>query len=292
MADNPPGYDAGAIRELLLAAFTADELRRFCQDRAGFRQVLKDVGANPSPNELADQILTHCETHFLYDQLLAEVKQLAPRQYERFAPSLLLPEAVVAEVACPYRGLEFFDVEHAADYFGRQAMVGKLLDKVAGTDFVAVVGPSGCGKSSLVRAGLVPALRKGKLPGSRAWQIEFFKPGSQPLRALSMPLVTLLEPGLDRIDRMAKAQKLAGHLQSGAVDLDFVFSELSTSAPRFLLVADQFEEAFTHCDDEEVRQAFVKILLAAADRPWLTVILTLRADFAGHLLADARLGDR
>ena len=35
--------------------------------------------------------------------------------------------------------------------------------------FVAVVGPSGSGKSSLVRAGLVPALRRGALPGSREW---------------------------------------------------------------------------------------------------------------------------
>ena len=155
MADNPPRYNTGAIRELLLAAFTPDALRRLCQDRAEFRPVLEDVSANPSLNELADQILTHCETHVLFDQLLAEVRRLVPRQYERFEPRLL-PEAIAAEVPCPYRGLEVFYAEHAANYFGRESMVTKLLEKLDETNFVAVVGPSGCGKSSLVRAGMVP----------------------------------------------------------------------------------------------------------------------------------------
>ena len=59
-----------------------------------------------------------------------------------------------------------------------------------------------------------------------------------------------------------------------------------------MLIADQFEEAFTLCGDEKLRQAFFAALLQAAETPWLTVILTLRADFFGRVLADERLGPR
>lgn len=190
---------------------------------------------------------------------------------------------------CPYRGLEYFDVQHAANYFGRDAMVDKLLAKLHETNFVVLVGPSGCGKSSLVRAGIQPALARGALPGSRDWHVELFRPGSQPLRALAVPLVAWINPDLGLVDRMTEGRKLADNLQAGALDLDDVFNQFPNPAARYLLVADQFEEAFTLCDDKTLRRAFVQSLLALADRPRLTVLLTVRADFTGHLLADPRL---
>ena len=65
----------------------------------------------------------------------------------------------------PYRGLRAFTEADAPDFFGRSAIVRQVVDRFAdaGPDarFLAVVGPSGCGKSSLVRAGVVPALRDG-----------------------------------------------------------------------------------------------------------------------------------
>ncbi|MCX6030811.1 MAG: hypothetical protein NT169_16135, partial [Chloroflexi bacterium] len=195
-------------------------------------------------------------------------------------------------VPCPYRGLEYFDVQHAANYFGRAVMVQKLLAKLGESNFVAVVGPSGCGKSSLVRAGMAPALADGALPGSRDWRIEFFRPGSQPLSALAVPLAAWLEPDLDRIDRLASGKKLADHLRGGTLDLPFIVSQFANPAPRYLLVADQFEEAFTLCDDEGLHRAFIEALLTLADQPRLAVILTVRADFTGHLLAEPRLGAR
>ena len=67
----------------------------------------------------------------------------------------------------PYRGLEAFDEEHADVFFGREGDVQRLLEKLKASRFLAVLGPSGSGKSSLVRAGLVPALRRGAVPGAR-----------------------------------------------------------------------------------------------------------------------------
>ena len=62
--------------------------------------------------------------------------------------------------------------------------------------------------------------------------------------------------------------------------------------PRLLLIVDQFEEAFTLCSDENLRQTFFESLLTAIQASWLTVILTLRADFYGRILADGRLSQR
>ena len=57
----------------------------------------------------------------------------------------------------PYLGLRAFDESDAADFFGRDALVDDILDRLDGSDdrsrLVLVVGGSGTGKSSVVRAG-------------------------------------------------------------------------------------------------------------------------------------------
>jgi hypothetical protein len=80
------------------------------------------------------------------------------------------------------------DAEH---FFGREALVQQLVARFApaanGQDnrFLAVVGPSGSGKSSVVKAGLIPALRDGALPGSEKWFITEMVPGTSPLKSWS-----------------------------------------------------------------------------------------------------------
>ncbi|HEY7174842.1 MAG TPA: BTAD domain-containing putative transcriptional regulator, partial [Micromonosporaceae bacterium] len=68
-------------------------------------------------------------------------------------------------VACPYKGLAFYDKDDAALFYGREDLISRLCARLVDTKFVAVVGPSGAGKSSLIRAGLLPALAAGVLPG-------------------------------------------------------------------------------------------------------------------------------
>ena len=77
----------------------------------------------------------------------------------------------------PYRGLQSFDEGDAELFFGREADIQRLIEKLKAAPFLAVLGRSGSGKSSLVRAGLVPALRAGALPGSDTWRIELLRPG-------------------------------------------------------------------------------------------------------------------
>ncbi len=112
----------------------------------------------------------------------------------------------------PYRGLLPFEAEHARFFFGRDADIARLVEKLAQNPFVAVVGASGSGKSSLVKAGLLPRLKANVLPDSARWHVLTLTPGSQPLRSLASQLATFVPPGTDRPQA---ADKLTGRLTDG-----------------------------------------------------------------------------
>ncbi len=183
---------------------------------------------------------------------------------------------------CPYRGLETFDEEHAEFFFGREAVVQRALEKLKGARFLAVVGASGSGKSSLVRAGVIPALRAGRLEGSSAWQIRVMVPGAQPLTTLAAHLTRLNANGgiVRTLDELGRDQRTL-HLAGAALLVDRPASE------RIVWVVDQGEEIFTLCRDERERSQFLANLLYAASAPdgRTSVIVTLRADFYARLAA-------
>src|SRR5512141_1287513 len=61
----------------------------------------------------------------------------------------------------PYKGLQYFDETDAGHFFGREELTGRLIGRLHRSRFLAIVGASGSGKSSVVRAGVIPALRAG-----------------------------------------------------------------------------------------------------------------------------------
>lgn len=77
------------------------------------------------------------------------------------------------------------------------ADVVRRLD--AGTSLIGLVGPSGSGKSSIVRAGVIPALPKGAIPGSDEWVIAQMVPGAHPFAELE---AALLRSSLDTPDSL------------------------------------------------------------------------------------------
>ena len=92
----------------------------------------------------------------------------------------------------PYKGLRAFEPSDHRDFFGREGLTQQLLARLAEKDrfahFLAVVGPSGSGKSSLVKAGLIPALWRGDLPGSESWFVVDVLPGNRPVDELEVAL--------------------------------------------------------------------------------------------------------
>jgi class 3 adenylate cyclase/WD40 repeat protein len=96
-------------------------------------------------------------------------------------------------LAFPFKGLISFRAEDASLFFGRDDAIGALLGRLASERFVAVVGTSGSGKSSLIRAGLLPALDAGALPGE--WPSVACTPGTHPEKTLT----TALAAGIPRV---------------------------------------------------------------------------------------------
>ena len=81
--------------------------------------------------------------------------------------------------SCPWQGLRAYDVDDTERFFGRDRDVQSCLELLAASSFAALVGPSGSGKSSIMRAGVLAALRE------RGHRIVLITPGRRPLESLT-----------------------------------------------------------------------------------------------------------
>ncbi|MGV9563824.1 nSTAND1 domain-containing NTPase [Streptomyces sp. NPDC003480] len=150
----------------------------------------------------------------------------------------------------PYRGLARFEPADRDLFFGRDQFVAQLVECVRTHRIVAVVGASGSGKSSLLRAGLIPALRTDGSSRQELAAIRILAPGSHPSSTHANALTASQEPG------------------------DTV------------VVVDQFEELFTLCTDQAERAAFLDLLVTAVEpESRLRVVIAVRADFFGRCAA-------
>jgi len=197
--------------------------------------------------------------------------------------------------SCPYRGLFAFQEEDAPFFCGRETFTEQLLVAVQKKPLVAVIGASGSGKSSVVFAGLIPRLQQvGAQGGLAPLHIASFRPGDRPLHALASAIIPLLEPQLSKTDQLRQTRQLATDLRQDVGALRDAVEEIvkgNTSA-RLLLVADQFEELYTLCQDVEERQVFLTRLLEAVKQTGnFNLVLTLRADFLGYALSYRPLND-
>nr|WP_322682783.1 pentapeptide repeat-containing protein [Nostoc sp. DedQUE07]MDZ8128091.1 pentapeptide repeat-containing protein [Nostoc sp. DedQUE07] len=198
--------------------------------------------------------------------------------------SSVVNSTVQISAICPYKGLSYFDCTEADAnlFYGRTALTDELLEKVRSGNFLAVLGASGSGKSSVVRAGLLYQLQLGRrLSGSDTWQLKIFRPGINPLQNLALAFVESELSDIERASQLAKAEEL---IAKGAVGLGQLITAAQTQ--RIVLVVDQFEEAFTQCQDITKRQQFFECVLGALQRDdnKLCLIITMRADFFGKCL--------
>jgi class 3 adenylate cyclase/WD40 repeat protein len=83
------------------------------------------------------------------------------RIYALRGPGVAAPPA---GTECPYRGLLAFEPEDRDFFFGREDAVAELVGRLAPGRLVAVVGASGSGKSSVLRAGVIAAVRAHEVP--------------------------------------------------------------------------------------------------------------------------------
>ena len=175
-------------------------------------------------------------------------------------PATITPDWLSADqvdtgsIENPYKGLRAFEESDSKHFFGRETLVLELLGRMAEEDdlsrFLAVVGPSGSGKSSLIKAGLIPSLRRGSLPGSEHWFIAEFIPGGYPNEELETVLLRVaINPPDNLLEQLRQDERGLLRAVSSILPAD--------KSVELVLVVDQFEELFTLVEDEKVRAAFL-----------------------------------
>lgn len=165
----------------------------------------------------------------------------------------------------PYLSLDAFTESDAEFFFGRTRDVERMLDSLRHRpDFLVVLGASGSGKSSIVQAGLIPALRQGKLHESEQWEFLVTRPANQPFESLS-------NAGLSQLDQ-------------GLICSVQLWKDAHPNCKRLGLVIDQFEELLVGGISEDIQKKFIKQLADLLGTNLATVIITLRDDFFVPLL--------
>ena len=186
----------------------------------------------------------------------------------------------------PYPGLAAFEREDAAVYFGRDAEVRELIDRLrarrtmGGARMVVVLGASGSGKSSLVRAGVLPRLAR--------FETDFVP--LPPLRPGDAPVAELAKSLAEALGRPAQWADLRERLQHGDAALPALFTDVLMAADRreatVLVTVDQAEELFT--TTAPTARARFETLLRQAMQAQALVLLTLRSDQLGALQSWAQ----
>lgn len=268
------------------------------------QEILQMITAGSSNKEIAEQLFITVGTvkwHIrqLYQKLhvRSRVQAIMRARDLRLVGSDIAAEStpgestyvVLPEPENPYKGLRAFQTADARDFFGREKLVQRLVQHLAGHDttsrFLAVVGPSGSGKSSVVKAGLIPALWRGALPGSERWFVVEIIPGAHPMDEL--------EIGLTRV-AANQTDHLREHLERDSRGLVRVAGLiLPDDGSELVVIVDQFEEVFTLGENEAGRVHFLDLLVSAATDPRsrVRVIIMLRADFYDRPLNYPRFGE-
>ena len=142
----------------------------------------------------------------------------------------------------PFMGLSSYNEEDATLFFGRDRVVTALLEKIQQNSFTVVSGASGTGKSSVIKAGVLPQLRK-----AGRTILPIIRPGKEPMQTI-------------------------------ATELPDIEQQLKNGAP--VLVIDQYEELITQCLHQEERVAFEQQIAQWLQQyPKLDIILSVRSDF-------------
>lgn len=248
--EKPVDPSAGPVQRL------AHDLR-LLREKAGkppYREMAERAGYSTTALSQAaagDQLPTLAVVRAYAEALAADPDEWGARWREADA-ELRAPSA---DERAPYRGLARFEPDDSDLFFGREALVRELLDLARAHRFAAVFGPSGSGKSSLLRAGLIPLLRKAT-GADRPAVIRVLTPGERPAHTHRQALVP----------------------QDGELDT--------------WVIVDQFEELFTLCHDREERDRFLDLLLSAREQESrLRVVVVVRGDFYGHCAEHRELAE-
>lgn len=237
-------------------------------------------------NRLRQYVLTEkTGSAFSDPHELASLVQAAVANHlkENYPPPVHRSEKIeltwdIVKDGSPYPGLLHFSRKYAPVFFGRDAEISDILDRMRGQDgrFIIISGDSGVGKSSVVAAGILPRLENGALLGGESAETVRMVPGqgNQPFNALMTALGSYATRAGLRPDEIAAALRtapgtLAAHIRK--------IVPAATNGKSLVLFLDQMEELFTAQDVEESNK-FLTALYGAAQEKALWVMATIRSD--------------
>lgn len=230
------------------------------------------------------------------------IETIRMRGYRTVAP-LEFDDATAAarrdwQGGSPFRGLLPFDAGHADVFFGRDDVTRKLVDAAAAQvradlALLLVLGPSGAGKTSVVQAGLLPSLLRGRRAHDpadpallAAAAFDLFDQGEQTLfTALAGTLLdlqwddTLAFPGENAV---ALGRRLEHDCAAAIHPLRTALAPHLAERPmlRFGIFIDRFEALFNagRIKDAE-RRAFLDTLEQLARSGCVLLVVACRNDF-------------
>lgn len=192
------------------------------------------------------------------------------------------------ETIYPYVGIRPFNSDENLFFFGRDEQTLEILQRLHENHFVAVVGGSGSGKSSLIRAGLIPALKGGFLvEDSNKWLIAIMKPGQNPMYHLAQAILQQVNPDGSQADILDLVVLLKKEGVKAIINL--IGPQHKSQNINFFLLIDQFEELFRFAmelqDSAKKTEAFdfVNMMLSLSKQNEVPfyIVLTMRSDFIG-----------
>ena len=235
-----------------------------CDDAAGFVALVRASGIHDAPEPCRGDHDAGQAVEATVDAVLSHLRA---------------DPAVALAGGNPYVGLRAFGEPDADRFFGREALVDELVDRLTGGDaerFVLVVGGSGSGKSSAVRAGLLPRLRH----AAGGWVLTVMLPGAAPFKELAEAL---------RRVSVGDADVSAHDLRHDPAALPRLVDLIAPLEGRLLLVIDQLDELFSLAAADD-RDPFLDVVAGGVAAPGgrLSVVATLRADYFDRPLDHPR----
>jgi DNA-binding winged helix-turn-helix (wHTH) protein/WD40 repeat protein len=170
----------------------------------------------------------------------------------------------------PYPGLSSFTEADAEHFFGREAEVEALWEKIRRRTLLAVIGPSGVGKTSFLRAGVIPSRPEG-------WGALRATPGARPALGLAQALTAELAGDAEAVSDLLGGVSEVAETGEGTRVVSAVRRWRSRHGEG-LLVVDQLEELFT-LSGKETPARFAALLGRIASEAGVHVVLSLRDDF-------------
>jgi len=262
----PPGHFLGDDLVSLRSVAQAIQAR----DAPPLTEVAPSV--HPAFGAIVDRCLRRepADRFAAADEVLDALEVLADRR-----PRGPLPEGN------PYRGLQPFEAEHRALFFGRRQAVQSVLDRLRGEPFVALTGDSGVGKSSLCLAGVLPAISEGELVDRRTWQVARMVPGRSPREALAAALAPVLKKSATLLEML---------LLEGPQPFVRAVRAALPADGGLLLYVDQMEELVTLGPPESAALVCTALAPLAEGLPGIKLLASTRSDFLTRLAALPGLG--